>query len=87
MSASRQASTAATAAPGEALSVPAHNLIYRMAVLGSSLHLPDSSTLERLALFLLRDGMVLMFENSCHERIVGAAALACQASSPGDRCA
>lgn len=67
VSASVQASPATLTAPREALSAPAHNFIYRMAVLGSFLLLPDSfPTLERLALFLPRDGMILMFENSCH---------------------
>lgn len=66
-SASRQAGTAAMAAAQEAPSVPANHFIYRMAVLGDSLHLPDSSpTLEHLALCLPGDGMSLLFEKSCH---------------------
>lgn len=66
-SASRQATSAAMTAAQEATSGPANHFIYRMAVLGSSLHLPDSSpTLEHLALCLPGDGMILLFEKSCH---------------------
>lgn len=66
-SASRQATSAAMTAAQEAPSGPANHFIYRMAVLGSSLHLPDSSpTLEHLALCLPGDGMILLFEKSCH---------------------
>lgn len=76
VSASGQASTAIMTAPQEAPSVPAYNFIYRMAVLGSFL-LPDTlPTLERLALFLPRDGMILMFANSCHGEDCVAAAVA-----------
>lgn len=87
---SRQASTAALA-PQEA-PVPGHHFIYRTALLGSFLHLLGSSpSSEHLALFLPRDGMILMFENSCH----GAGCCGCCCglpgiglhSSPGDRCA
>lgn len=89
-SASGQASTAAPTAPREALSAPAHSFIYRMAVLGSFLSLPDSSTLECLALFLPRDGMILMFENSCHGKDCCGCCFGLPGSSPpppGDRCA
>lgn len=76
-SASGQARTATMTAPQEAPSVPAHNFIYRMAVLGSLLLLPDSfPTLERLALFLPRDGMILMFANSCYGEDCVATAVA-----------
>lgn len=77
VSASGKAITAIMTAPQEAPSAPAHNFIYRMAVLGSFL-LPDTlPTLECLALFLPGDGMILMFANSCHgEGCVAAAAVA-----------
>lgn len=82
-SASRQATSAAMTAAQEAPLVPGNHFIYRMAAVGSSLHLPDSfPTSEHLALCLPGDGMILLFEKSCHREDCCSCCFACQAAPP-----